>query len=149
MGALLRHPDQMERLWQDEALLPTAVDEMLRWDSPVQLDTRSALEPAHVAGRDIEVKTRVVTLLGAANRDPAQFKDPDRFDVARDHGPPMSFASGIHYCLGANLSRAEGQEVFGALRSRCATIEPDGDLVRRNRITLRGYSSVPVVVSAR
>ena len=149
MGALLRHPDQMDRLWRDGALLPTAVEEMLRWDSPVQLDARTALESTSVAGQEIEASTRIVTLLGAANRDPEQFEDPDRFDVARDDGPPMSFASGIHYCLGANLSRAEAQEVFAALRSRCATIELDGELVRRNRMTLRGYSSVPVSVLGR
>jgi len=149
MGALLRNPGEMARLWDDPALLPTAVDEMLRWDSPVQLDARTALEPAVVAGEEIEVDTRVVTLLGAANRDPAQFGDPDRFDVARSEGPPMSFASGIHYCLGANLSRAEGQEVFGSLIERCAAIEPAGELKQRNRMTLRGFEAVPVSVTAR
>ena len=90
-----------------------------------------------------------MTLLGAANRDPLQFSDPERFDISRDEGPPMSFASGIHYCLGANLARAEGQEVFGALHDRFASIELDGELVRRNRMTLRGYESVPVRVVPR
>ncbi|MGK0227056.1 MAG: cytochrome P450, partial [Thermoproteota archaeon] len=149
MGALLRHPDQMAALWNDPSLLVTAVDEVLRWDSPVQLDGRTVLEPADVAGEQVEVGTRVMTLLGAANRDPDHFDDPERFDVTRQQGPPMSFASGIHYCLGANLSRAEGQEVFGALIKRCRAIEPAGDLVRRNRITLRGFLSVPVAVTAR
>ncbi len=149
MGALLRNPDQMARLWDDESLLPTAVEEMLRWDSPVQFDVRTALEPAEVAGEAVEVDARVVTLLGAANRDPAHFSDPERFDVSRDEGPPMSFASGIHYCLGANLSRAEGQEVFGALRRRFASIELAGELVQRPRTTLRGYQAVPVRVTCR
>ena len=149
MGALLRHPEQMRKLWSDPSLLPTAVDEVLRWDSPVQLDGRTVLEPAEIAGEPVEVGTRVVTLLGAANRDPAQFSDPETFDVTRSEGPPMSFASGIHYCLGANLSRAEGQEVFGALIERCAGIELAGDLVRRNRMTLRGFESVPVTVTGR
>lgn len=149
MAALLRHPAQMQRLWDDPSLLPAAVDEVLRWDSPVQLDGRTALEPTVVAGEEIAAGTRVITLLGAANRDPAHFDDPDRFDVGRDDGPPMSFASGIHYCLGANLSRAEGQEVFGALIERCATIEPAGDLRQRNRMTLRGFEAVPVSITAR
>ena len=149
MGALLRHPDQMAALWNDPSLVETAVDEVLRWDSPVQLDGRTVLEPAEVAGEQVEVGTRVMTLLGAANRDPEHFDDPERFDVTRQQGPPMSFASGIHYCLGANLSRAEGQEVFGALIQRCSSIEPAGDLVRRNRITLRGFLSVPVTVTSR
>lgn len=149
MGALLRNPREMARLWAEPSLLATAVDEMLRWDSPVQLDARTALEPTVVAGEEIAVDTRVVTLLGAANRDPAQFTDPDRFDVGRAEGPPMSFASGIHYCLGANLARAEGQEVFGSLVERCASIEPAGELRRRNRMTLRGFEAVPVTIAPR
>lgn len=148
-GALLRNPDQMRRLWDDTSLLPTAVEEMLRWDSPVQFDVRRALRPAEVAGEAVEEGTAVVTLLGAANRDPAHFRDPDRFDVGRDEGAPMSFASGIHYCLGANLARAEGQEVFRAMIERFASIELTGDLVQRPRTTLRGYEAVPVRVTPR
>lgn len=149
MGALLRNPAEMERLWDDPSLLPTAVEEVLRWDSPVQFDVRRALQPADVAGEPVDEGTTVVTLLGAANRDPGHFSDPDRFDVARDEGPPMSFASGIHYCLGANLARAEGQEVFGALRERFRSIELAGELVQRPRTTLRGYEAVPVLVTPR
>jgi cytochrome P450 len=149
MGALLRHPDQMAALWNDASLLPPAVDEVLRWDSPVQLDGRTVLESTEVAGKPVEVGTRVMTLLGAANRDPEHFHDPERFDVTRNQGPPMSFGSGIHYCLGANLSRAEGQEVFSALIQRCSAVEQAGDLVRRTRMTLRGFLSVPVTVTTR
>lgn len=149
MSALLAHPDELARLWADPALVPSAVEEMLRWDSPVQLDVRTALEPAELAGEPAPEGTRVVTLLGAANRDPAQFRDPERFDVGRDEGPPMSFASGIHYCLGANLARAEGQEIFASLIERCRSIEPAGELVHRHRITLRGFEAVPVTVTPR
>ena len=148
-GALLRNPSEMQRLWDDPALLPTAVEEMLRWDSPVQFDVRRALRPADVAGESVDEGTAVATLLGAANRDPAHFRDPDRFDVGRDEGPPMSFASGIHYCLGANLARAEGQEVFRAMRDRFRSIELAGELVQRPRTTLRGYEAVPVRVTPR
>jgi cytochrome P450 len=149
IGALLLHPDEQTRLWDDPSLVPTAVDEMLRWDSPVQLDARSVLEPTSIAGETLEVGERVVTLLGAANRDPSHFVDPDRFDVARSEGPPMSFASGIHYCLGANLSRAEGQEVVASMIERCSTIELTGPLVQRNRLALRGYNEVPIRVTPR
>ncbi|MDB4103123.1 cytochrome P450 [bacterium] len=148
MGALLRHPDQMARLWNNTSLLNPAVEEMLRWDSPVQLDGRTVLEPAEVAGEPVEVGTRVMTLLGAANRDPKHFEDPECFDITRDEGPPMSFGSGIHYCLGANLARAETQELFGAMIKRCKTVEQTGELRNRRRITLRGYLSVPVAVTA-
>lgn len=149
MAALLRNPDEQAALWADPSLLPTAVDEMLRWDSPVQLDGRTAFEDVEIDGVLVPEGGRVMTLLGAANRDPAHFDQPDRFDIARDDGPPMSFASGIHYCLGANLSRAEGQEVFGSLIARCATIEQSGELARRPRFTLRGFTSVPVAVTPR
>jgi cytochrome P450 len=149
LGALFRNPDQLSRLWADPSLVPSAVEEMLRWDSPVQLDARAALEPADIAGEAVAEGQRVFTLLGAANRDPAHFVDPDRFDVGRDDGPPLSFASGIHFCLGANLARAEGQEVFAGLIRRFASIELDGDLVQRPRMTLRGYQAVPVRVNPR
>jgi cytochrome P450 len=149
VGALLRNPAEFARLWDDPTLIPSAVDEMLRWDSPVQIDVRRALEPAEVAGHPVEEGKAVVTLLGAANRDPTRFPDPDRFDIGRDDGTPMSFASGIHHCLGANLARAEGQEVFRALHERCSAIELDGELVRRGRVTLRGYQAVPVAVTPR
>lgn len=149
MGALLRNPAEMDRLWADESLLPTAVEEMLRWDSPVQFDVRTALEDADLAGDAVPEGTQVVTLLGAANRDPSHFTDPDRFDVGRDEGTPMSFAAGIHYCLGANLARVEGREVFRALRDRFSAIELDGELVQRPRTTLRGYEAVPVRVTPR
>jgi cytochrome P450 len=146
MGALLTNPAECGQLWGDATLIPRAVDEMLRWDSPVQVDSRQAFEPAEIGGQPVEEGQAVVTLLGAANRDPERFSDPDRFDITRDQGPPLSFASGIHYCLGANLARAEGQEVFRAFIEGCRGIEPDGELIRRNRMTLRGYQTVPITV---
>ncbi len=149
MGALLRHPDQMARLWAEPALTSGAVEEMLRWDSPVQLDARMALEPSEFDGQPVEAGEQFVTLLGAANRDPARFTEPDRFDITRDQGAPLSFAAGIHYCLGANLSRAEGIEVFHALIERCASIELAGELRQRPRMTLRGYQAVPITVTPR
>ena len=148
-AALLAHPEQRAALWNDPAAVPAAVDEMLRWDSPVQVDVRRALGPADVVGEAVTDGQAVVTLLGAANRDPARFADPDRFDVARDEGAPLSFASGIHHCLGANLARAEGQEVFRSLIGRFSDLELDGSLRRRPRMTLSGWEAVPVAVTPR
>jgi cytochrome P450 len=90
----------------------------------------------------------VVTFIGAANRDPLRFHEPDRLDVARDEGPALAFGSGIHFCLGAALARAEGQAVFGAILERfgsmdLAEVEPN----YRNRITIRGLAELPVVLS--
>lgn len=149
LGALFQNPGEQARLWSDPSLVAAAVDEMLRWDSPVQLDGRQALVDADVAGLEVAKGATVVTLLGAANRDPAQFAEPDRFDVGRDEGPPLSFGSGIHYCLGANLARAEAQEIFAGLIRRFERIEQAGALVQRGRMTLRGYEAVPVRVTAR
>ena len=122
---------------------------MLRWDSPVQLDGRQALEDADTAGLDVLKGGGVTTLLGAANRDPSQFSDPDAFDIGRQQGPPISFGSGIHYCLGANLAKAEGQEIFAGLVRRFKGIEQAGELRQRGRLTLKGYETVPITVLPR
>ncbi len=146
VAALLRHPDAVTALRDDPDLVASGVEEMLRYDSPVQLDARTALEPASIAGLEVDEGQEVVTLLGAANHDPTHFTDPDRFDVRRDEGPPMSFGSGIHYCLGANLARAEGQTVVSGLLRRFSSIELIEPLTNRQRLTLRGYEAVPIRV---
>ena len=143
LNALFNHPDQHARLWADPALVPTAVDEILRFDSPVQLDGRQCLQEAEVAGVRFAPGDRVLTLLGAANRDPSHFDDPERFDVGRQGEAIMSFASGIHYCLGANLARAEGQEVLAGLVRRFADIAPAGERPYRRRLVLRGLRPAP------
>lgn len=147
LNALFNHPEQLDRLWAEPDLVPTAVDEMLRFDSPVQLDGRMCLEDAEACGVRFTKGDRVITLLGAANRDPDHFDEPDRFDVGRNGEPVMSFASGIHYCLGANLARVEGQEVFAGLVRRFKRIEPAGDRPYRRRLILRGLESCPVTVT--
>ena len=145
--ALLTHPEEMARLRGDPGLCRSAVDELLRFDSPVQFDGRLALEDTVVAGVRLRRHEEIITILGAANRDPARFSDPDTLDLGRDEGPPLSFAAGIHFCLGAALARAEGQVVFGRLLERFGSIELAADTpVFRNRITLRGLSSLPVVL---
>ncbi len=149
---LLKHPDQLDKLFANHELVPSLVEEILRYDSPVQLDGRACLEPAEVAGLRFEEGDRVLTLLGAANHDPAKYERPDDFDIARYHGPNpaepvMSFGSGIHYCLGANLAKVEGQEVFAGLLRRFSKIDDAGDRVYRNRLVLRGLEVCPITVS--
>jgi cytochrome P450 len=148
--ALLDHPGELQRLRDDRSLIRTAVDELLRWDSPVQIDGRSALEDLDVRGTPVAEGDEVVTMLGSANRDPRVFDDPDRFDVGREGAAPMSFGSGIHYCLGAALARAEGQVVFDRLLDRFRIIEPAWTGPRptyRDSIVLHGLESLPVRLS--
>ncbi len=145
--ALLEHPGELRRLRSDRSLMPSAVEELLRWDSPVQIDGRMAFEEMDVHGVAVEAGDQVVTLIGAANRDPRVFDDPERFDVGRGVGPLMSFGAGIHFCLGASLARAEGQVVFDRLLDRFPVIEPGWGDERprfRDSIVLRGLESLPV-----
>jgi cytochrome P450 len=147
--ALLDHPDELRRLRDDRALMKTAVEELLRWDSPVQVDGRVTFEDVDVGGMPIAAGEQFVTLLGAANRDPRVFDDPDRFDVGRVGQAPMSFGAGIHYCLGAALARAEGAVVFDRMLDRFPVIEPawgDRRPGYRDTIVLHGLESLPVRV---
>ena len=121
--ALFRHPGEMERLWADPSLVSPAVEELLRYDSPVQFLSRDVLQPVEIEGQRLEKGANIIPILGAANRDPRRFVDPDRLDLSRPDNHPLSFGWGIHHCLGAPLARAEGQIVFGLLRERFSTLE--------------------------
>jgi cytochrome P450 len=151
LWALLGHPEQMARLRtsvDDPTAMQRAVEELLRWDSPVQLDGRMALRATQIEGQTVAPGESVMTLLGAANRDPLRFSDPEVLDLGRDEGPPMSFGSGIHYCLGAALARLEGQVCFGRLLTRFKDIElGEGDVAHRDSITLRGLVRLPVTLT--
>jgi cytochrome P450 len=148
--ALLSHPEQMAVLRADPEGTPVAVEEILRWDSPVQLNGRVALEPAVVAGQDLQPGDWVMCLQGSANRDPERFSEPERFDVRRDEGAPLSFGNGIHYCLGAGLARAEGDVVLRGLLDRFVAIEAlDPNPPWRSGLTLRGLAELPVRVTPR
>jgi cytochrome P450 len=145
---LLRHPDQFDRLRAEPDLVGSAVEEMLRYESPVQVDARTAFEPVDIDGHTVEEGDTVVTFLGAANRDPAEFDDPERFDIARDPNHPLSFAAGIHYCLGANLARLEGKVVFDRLVRRFADIEwLDTTPEWRGTLILRGVNHLNVALT--
>jgi cytochrome P450 len=147
--ALLTHPDQLQRLRDEPGLTKSAVEEILRWDSPVQIDGRTAFEDVEVAGQLVAEGSNVVTLLGAANHDPTHYAEPERFDIGRDEGPPMSFASGIHYCLGAALARLEGQVVFGRVLERFPTLELRDEAPHyKDNFVLRGLRELQVEARA-
>jgi cytochrome P450 len=145
---LLRHPDELARLRTDPTLVPGAVEEILRYESPVQINARTALHEADLLGEPIETGTLVVTFLGAANRDPLRYEEPETFDVGRTDVQPLSFGWGIHHCLGAELARVEGQIAFERLLARF----PRMDLVHdraswRPSLTLRGLAELQVQVT--
>lgn len=146
--ALLEAPDQLAR-WQSasDELAGSAVDELLRYDSPVQIARRKALRPLVVGGTEVAAGEKLTVCLGAANRDPARFTDPDRLDLGRTQGGSLAFGAGIHYCLGAPLARLEGRIAFPALFRRHPRIALAGPGVRRVSLTLRGYQRLPVTLT--
>jgi cytochrome P450 len=144
--ALLRNPDQLALLREQPALLDVAVEELLRWDSPVQLTARVVGEDLELGGRALRRGELVMTLLGAANRDPAQFPDPDRLDLARAPNQHLSFGRGIHFCLGAPLARLEGRVAIGELVRRFPDLRLAGEPERGETITLRGLRRLPLAV---
>ncbi|MBS0540675.1 MAG: cytochrome P450 [Proteobacteria bacterium] len=145
--ALHRQRDQWERLKADPSLIPNAIEELLRFDSSVQMTGRATVAEVEVGGVTLPAGESVVMLLGAANRDPAQYADPDRLDIGRQNIRPMSFGGGIHHCLGAQLARLEGELVFAALIERFPTLElPEKDKPDwRQNFTLRGLNKLPAV----
>jgi cytochrome P450 len=142
--ALLRHPDQYERVRDDPDLVPTAVDEMLRFDSPVMAAPRITHEPIETSGGTIKANRVIELSLSAANRDPRVFTDAERFDVGRTDNHHVAFGSGAHFCLGAHLARLEAQAVLAGFTSRFRALEPNGDLVRKSSVGIRGLDSLPV-----
>jgi len=142
--ALLRQRDQWERLVNDPALASGAVEEVLRFDGPVHLTARTATVPFQVGDVTVEPGQGLVTLLAAANRDPARFANPDRLDIARTDSHHLTFSQGAHYCLGAALARIEGQEVFKALVGRFPSLDLTTEPVHREHFVLRGYQAVHV-----
>ncbi len=145
--ALHRNPDQWERLKADPSLIPNAVEELLRYDSSVQITGRVTNTEVEIGGVTLGATENVIALLGAANHDPAQYPDPDKLDVGRSNVRPLSFGGGIHYCLGAQLARLEAELVFTALVERLPNIElPEKDTPAwRRSFTLRGLSKLPAV----
>jgi cytochrome P450 len=146
--ALLRHPDQLERLLREPALLENAIEELLRYDSPVQATVRIATEDVALGDDVIPKDAAALVLLGAANRDPAVFVEPDRLDLARENVRHLSFGLGTHFCLGAGLARLEARTAFRALLARFPrlSLATDAPEYRPNPF-LRGLRSLPVRLS--
>jgi cytochrome P450 len=144
--SLLRHPDQWQILRDDPALIPNAIEEILRFESPVQAVARTVSEPVELSGVALDKHDIVVSLVGGANRDPAVFEDPERLDVTRKDLRPLSFGGGIHFCLGAQLARIEAAVVFETILRRLPNLrlaDPDHPKWRPSFV-LRGLTELPV-----
>ena len=145
MLALLRNPEQLEALRQSPDLMPSAIEELLRYDAPVQLDIRVALEDMEFDGRHVKQGQGIIVLLGSANRDPEMFSEPQRLDLSRQEANHIAFGRGIHHCLGASLARLEGRLTFEALLERFTDIRMQTERpVFRDNIILRGLEVLPV-----
>jgi cytochrome P450 len=142
---LLRNPEEMTRLQEDPSLVPSAVEEMLRYESPSQHTGRIAPEDVTLGGKVIRKGQAVMAVMAAANRDPDRFSDPDHFDVGRKDNRHLAFGYAAHFCFGAALARVEGQEVFEAILRRLPDLElQSGTLTWRNNLGLRGLIALPV-----
>ncbi|MFI6634833.1 cytochrome P450 [Nonomuraea fuscirosea] len=146
--SLFRNPGELARLCADRSLLPTAVEELMRWDTPLQMFERWVLEDIEVHGVRIPRGSEVALLFGSANRDSAVFEDPDRLDVGRADNPHISFGAGIHFCLGAPLARIELAESFGALLDRAGTLELRQEPSWKPGYVIRGLQSLDLTATA-
>ena len=142
---LLRHRDQLKKLCADFSLIPSAVEEMLRYESPSQHTARLAPSDRQLGGKQIGKRQAVIAVMAAANRDPERFPDPDRFDITRGDNRHLAFGYAAHFCFGAPLARAEGQILFETLLRRIPNLqlEPQ-NLVWRTNLGLRGLTSLKV-----
>ena len=144
--ALLEHPGELRHLQDDSTLIETAIEEFLRYESSNQLGNRRALVDVEIGGVAMPAGTLITLGIGAANRDPAQFPDPDRLDIARAPNRHLAFATGIHACAGMWLARMEGQVAIGRLVRRFPKIRQAGPVVRGGRARFRGLAQFPVSV---
>ena len=149
MLALGRDQQQIELLHRSPELMPRAIEESLRYDGPVQATFRLAVEKTNLGGTDIEPETGCFIMLAAANRDPAQFPNPDQFDILRDPNDHVAFGGGIHYCIGAPLARLEGVIAIGELLRRFPRLrlqDPGAKLTYKGSFFLRGLDSLPMAL---
>lgn len=143
-AALAAHPDQADVLDQHPELLPAAIEEVLRWDAPVQGLFRATTRPVTIADVDLPAGAMLLASFAAANRDPRHFPDPDHFDITRRPGDHLAFGHGIHYCLGASLARMEARILGETLQQRNLSLHPAGHAARVDSIILRGFATYPL-----
>jgi cytochrome P450 len=145
--ALLQHPDELKKLREKPVLLAPAIEEMLRYDNPVQITYRSALEDADIRGKLIRKGDLVNTIIGSANRDPERFSDPDHFNITRSEGRHLGFGIGIHFCIGAPLVRLEAEVVFETMLRRFPDLCLATDhLEWQEHPIFRGLKSLPIEI---
>jgi cytochrome P450 len=144
MVALLHNPSQLASLRANRDLIPTAIEEMIRYDPPLHLFVRTAAAPVTIAGTTIPAGGEIAALLGAANRDPAVFRSPNRFDMTRAPNPHLGFGAGLHFCLGAPLARIELQAALSALLDHAPNLKLAAEPVHRPTFVLRAFTKVPV-----
>ncbi|MET8572326.1 cytochrome P450 [Streptomyces sp. NPDC004783] len=146
-SALLTRPDQLRLLRRRPELAASTVEEMLRYDAPIQATARYVKEPVDIDGRTVRPGRILVLLLGSANHDPARFDRPEDIDITRDPNPHVSFGGGPHHCLGAALAQVEGRAVADWLAHAAGPPRLTGEIVRRPSVTFRGYTSIPVALA--
>jgi cytochrome P450 len=143
--ALLKNPEQIARLKNDPTLYPNAVEELLRYDAPLQMTSRTATENVELAGNVVRSGEQVYLLIGSANRDPSAFSAPEQLDVGRVDNPHLSFAAGHHFCLGASLARIEAQEGLRVLFEMHPNMQLASETFSwRAHTVLRGLNALPV-----
>ena len=144
--ALMDFPDQLARLRSDPSLMPSAVEEFMRYDSPFQSVGRIVMERMEIGGRIIKKDRLLMLLIGSANHDETEFREPERLDIGRNPNHHLAFGGGVHYCLGAALARLEALTAFSRLVDRFSVWEPNGKPVRRPSALFRSYASIPMRV---
>jgi cytochrome P450 len=146
--SLLQHPDQLDALRADPTLLPSTVEEILRWANPLHYFRRTATEEVELGGQMIAPGEKLAMVYTSANRDEQVFADPHRFDISRDPNPHLSFGTGEHFCLGVHLARMEGRVFFEELLGRFSSIELAGEPTRQRSNLNNALKSLPVTLSA-
>ena len=143
--ALLRNPGELARMGDDPSLVRSGVEELLRYDSPVHVTARIATQDVEIGGCTVREGEQAVAILGAANRDPEQFPDPDRLDVSRSPNRHLAFGGGPHFCLGAALARLEGQIAFSSMLRRLPDLElVTAETTYRDHYVIRGLNELRV-----